>query len=150
VGWGVGLKPMKKYFAAGVIAASSAVLAFSTVASAASLGLNTPAPGGKVHVAGATNISGWAVVDTDATLVRKENAKSAAKLGTGSYEVVFNSALNHCSYQASAATPGISGAPVGLIGLSPRSGNNRAVFIQTRDTSGNLIDLAFHLQVTCS
>jgi hypothetical protein len=142
---------MKKYFAAGVVAASSAILAFSTVASAASPGLNTPASGGRgVHVAGPTNISGWAVVDTDATLVRKENAKSAAKLGTGSYEVVFNSALNHCSYQASAATPGISGAPVGLIGLSPRSGNNRAVFIQTRDTSGNLIDLAFHLQVTCS
>lgn len=145
------MKPMKKYIAAGVVLASSAILALSTVASAGPLKLNTPAPGGKgVHVAGATNISGWAVVNADGSLARKENAKSSNKLGTGAYEVIFNSALNHCSYQATAATADISEAPSGFVSLSPRSSNNRGVFVVTRDTDGVQTDLAFHLQVTCS
>lgn len=141
---------MQRNFAVGAVIASGVLFA-STVAAAAPVGLNTPRPGGKdVHVQGATNISGWAVVDTDGTLARKENAKTAGRLSTGTYEVIFNSALNHCSYQATAATPGISGAPTGFVGLSPRAGNNRGVFIQTRDNTGALIDLAFHLLVTCS
>jgi hypothetical protein len=142
---------MKMRIATSVFVASSALLAFSAVSAASSVGLNTPRAGAKqAHVAGATNISGWAVVNADGTLARKENAKSSTKLGTGTYEVIFNSALNHCSYQATPATADISGGPTGFIGLSPRSGNNRGVFISTRDTDGLAADLAFHLQVTCS
>jgi hypothetical protein len=143
---------MKMSIAAVAVAASSAIFAFSTLAVAGpGTGLNVPRPGAKqVHVAGATNVSGWAVVDADGVLARKENAKTATKLGTGTYEVAFNSALNHCSYQATAATSGISGAPSGFVSLSPRSGNKRAVFVITRDTAGVLADLGFHLQVNCS
>lgn len=142
---------MKRNFTMGAVIVSGVLFAAAAAAAAAPVGLNTPRPGGKdVHVEGATNISGWAVVDADGTLARKENAKSATRLGTGSYEVVFNSALNHCSYQATPGTSGISSGPTGFIGLSPRSGNNRAVYISTRDTTGTLADLAFHLQVTCS
>lgn len=142
---------MQRKFAVGAVIVSGLLLASTAAVAAPSHGLNVPGPASKdVHVQGATNVSGWAVVDTDGTLVRKQNAKSATKLGTGSYEVVFNSTLNHCSFLATPSTPGISGAPTGFIGLSPRSGNNRAVFILTKDTTGANADLAFHLLVTCN
>jgi hypothetical protein len=142
---------MQRSFAVGAVIVSGVLLASTVAAAATPTGLNTPRPGGKeMHVQGGTNISGWAVVNADGSLARKLNVKSAARLGAGTYEVIFNSALNNCNYQATPATAGISGAPTGFIGLSPRSGNDRGVFILTRDITGVTADLAFHLQVTCN
>jgi hypothetical protein len=144
---------MKKSIAVGVVFLSSACLALSGVAAAAgpAKDMNAPRPAAKdVHIAGASNISGWAVVEADGTLTREDNATGVIHLSTGTYEVDFNSKLKHCAWTAMISNSG-SGTPLtGFIKAAARAGNIKGVFIATYDTAGAAADLPFHLNVTCS
>ena len=139
---------MNRSFTVGVVLASSALLAFSSVAAAAT-GSNSgaSAKGGKVP--GASNISGWAVVEADGTLTRGSNATGASKIDTGAYEVDFNSKLTKCAFTATVGNSG-GGNPTHLsIVVASRSGNIKAVFVETEDFAGNTVDSPFHLNVSC-
>jgi hypothetical protein len=91
---------------------------------------------------------GYAVVDASGMLVRGHHAVSSAPLGTGEYQVIFDSNVRGGAYIASIGLPGSLGAsPPGQISVVGRFNNVNGVFIETTDSSGNLADLGFHLAV---
>jgi len=59
-------------------------------------------------------------VFADGELVRGFKAVRAKRLGVGTFEVVFNRAVDKSAYSATLATPDISSAPSNMIRLSPR------------------------------
>jgi hypothetical protein len=139
---------MNRSFTVGVALASSALLAFSSVAVAATGSNSGPAPKG-AGVPGASNISGWAVVNADGSLARGLNATGASHISVGAYEVDFNSKLTKCAFTATVGNAG-SGNPTHLsIVVASRSGNIKGVFVEVQDFSGTLTDSPFHLNVTC-
>ena len=85
----------------------------------------------------------WAVVDNDASLVRGSGVVSTSSTGTGGYEVIFNRAVNTCSFQATA-----SQLP-GEVLVQPRIGVPAGVFVGTYSSAGALTDRGFHLAVFC-
>jgi hypothetical protein len=124
----------------------SAVLASSTIAMAAArqpkgVTESGPAPSG---------VSGWAVINADGTFARRLNAGHANKLGTGQYEVIFNSKINKCAYTATTGDPGSIAVPGPFfIGITGRQGNGKGVFVTTFDQNGLAADSAFFVNVTC-
>jgi hypothetical protein len=111
---------------------------------------NAPRPVSKdVHTM-ASGVPGWAVVDADGTLERKLNAKSVTKLGVGTYEVAFSSNVSKCAYSATIGLAINGGSPSpGYINVTGRSGNVKALFIKTYDTTATLADEGFHIVVSC-
>ena len=92
----------------------------------------------------------WAVVAADGGLARKNAAvASAAKLGTGEYEVVFDRDVTACAYNVTLGTADTTEAPAGEAGASQRAGNAKAVAVVTRDSGGTKADRPFHLTVNC-
>jgi hypothetical protein len=111
--------------------------------------LAAAALGGASAVA-APGPSNTAVVDSDGTLARGLNAVSATHLTTGQYEVAFEKSVSGCAYTASIGLSGTAGAsPFGTVNVASRGGNKKAIFVQTFDPDGNLVDLGFHVIVTC-
>jgi hypothetical protein len=93
----------------------------------------------------------WAVVNSSGTIVRSVGTTSAAKLGTGQYEVIFNSNMTHCAYIATAGDPG-AGAVAGPIGVTvaSRATNANGVYLETWNLSTNTrVDEPFHLATYC-
>ena len=135
-------------------AAATAIATLTLASTAAFAGPNAqPAPsgGGKgVHTAGATNVSGWAVVAADGTFARGSNVAGVLKLGSGTYEVQMNSKLKHCAFVASAGDPAASSSGFGVVTTANRSGNEKAVFVQAFNQAGASTDTDFHLIVDCS
>lgn len=101
-----------------------------------------PAPAA-AHTNAGSNLSGWAHVAANGTLIQGVNATGAIKLGTGAYEVDFNSKLNKCAFTA---TPFLAGT---TIGAEPRAQNIRAVFVNIMNSNGSVVDGQFYLVVTC-
>ena len=91
----------------------------------------------------------WAVVGADGALPRKNAAASAAKLGTGEYEVVFDRDVTACAYNVTLGSTDTTEPPAGEAGASQRAGNVRAVAVVTRDSAGVKADRPFHLTVNC-
>jgi hypothetical protein len=91
---------------------------------------------------------GYAVVNANGTLARGHHAVSAAHLGTGQYQVIFDSNVRGGAYIASIGLSGSVGASApGQISVVGRFNNVKGVFIETTDSSGTLADLGFHLGV---
>ena len=93
----------------------------------------------------------WAVVNAAGGLVRGSGAVSSVNLGTGTYQVIFNSNMTGCSYIATAGDPG-AGAVAGPITVSvaSRAGNVNGVYLETHDqTSGALSNQPFQLVTHC-
>ena len=143
-----------------VVAALGAV-AVGT-AYAASAGSNDPpaTPSPKTVAASAAGMPPtaqvwYAVVNADATLARgfPQNGTGtwlvSSKIATGAYQVQFKQDLTGCSYVATLGNPGAGDPAHGTIVVAARSGNAKAVFVETTDVAGNLADRPFHLQVAC-
>jgi hypothetical protein len=91
---------------------------------------------------------GFAVVNSDGTLARGHHAVKSDALGTGQYEVIFDSNVRGGAYIASIGLSGSVGASSpGQISVVGRFNNVNGVFIETTDSSGNLANLGFHLGV---
>lgn len=94
--------------------------------------------------------SGFAVVDSDGTLARGQDAHSANHDGTGSYTVEFLHKVKGCAFTA---TTGLSGSvgdpPNGFVTVAGAFGDAKGVFVSTFDAAGNPADLGFHLNVRC-
>jgi len=92
----------------------------------------------------------FAVVDASGALARGGRVVSTTHLGTGSYEVIFDSNVNKCSFQGSIGTTGAGSVPSpGLLTVAGRAGNNAGVFVRIVDRAGNSLDSSFHLAVNC-
>jgi hypothetical protein len=93
----------------------------------------------------------WAVVNSDGTVARSYRTTSAAKLGTGAYEVVFAQDVTGCAYNL---TPGLSATsgtpPVGGVSVTGRSANPNGIFVTTFNSSGTYTDSGFHVRVKCN
>lgn len=99
----------------------------------------------------------WAVIERDASLVRGRNVVRTAKLGTGVYEVFFTGDVSNGVFVATIGRPGIATEPPGQITVALRCcpgfgafqpfDDNKGVWIQTFDPSGNPADRSFHLIV---
>jgi len=98
----------------------------------------------------AASHSGFAVVDSDGTLVRGSNGTSASNQGTGAYEVLFANTVRQCVFTASTGSAGSNGQNFpGFVTVAAREGNIRGVYVTTYDIAGNPADFAFHLNVRC-
>jgi hypothetical protein len=98
----------------------------------------------------ATGVSGFIVVNSDGSKARGNNAKGSLRLTVGSYEADFNSTIIKCAYTGSVGLSGAGGtSPAGYLTVVARADNKKAVFVQTFNSSGQVADLGFHLEVTC-
>jgi len=52
-------------------------------------------PAGPAGAAGASATALWAMIDSNGTLIRNKGVTSVQKLGTGSYQVIFNQAVTN-------------------------------------------------------
>lgn len=94
----------------------------------------------------------WAVVESDASLVRGRNVLRTAKLDVGTYEVVFTGDVSNGAFVATIGRPLIATEPPGEITVALRcclSGfeTDKGVWIQTFDSNGKPADRSFHLIV---
>ena len=88
----------------------------------------------------------WAVINSNGTIARSKGATSfTRKLGTGHYQVAFDTSVNNCAYVATTSS-GFAG-PTGV--REGSSGFSTDVEVFTTTTSGTNADLPFHLIVTC-
>jgi len=92
----------------------------------------------------------FAVVASDGTKARGKHAPSTTHLGPGSYEVLFDSNVSQCAFNASIGTTGAGSIPSpGQVTVAGRAGNLKGVFVRIVDRLGNEIDSSFHLGVSC-
>jgi hypothetical protein len=95
----------------------------------------------------------WAVVDRNAVLFRFKGVINVTRGDTavGSYIVRFNKDVTFCFYNATIGLPGTVGVESpGFITVVRRFNDRRAVYIETRSTTGALADRGFHLYVGCN
>jgi hypothetical protein len=115
---------------------------------------------GDPGTAGASATNLWCVVDADATRARGSShcvssghpaAIFAPRIvaTSGTYEVIFDRDVSACAYVATLGDVGVAGAPHGTIGTASRLGNANGVYVETRDSTGTLANIPFHLAVFC-
>jgi hypothetical protein len=92
----------------------------------------------------------YAVVNADGSLARRNGAGSSARLGLGTYEVIFSRNVRDCVYTATIGLSGASGSSnPGEITVVGRATNVKGVFVTTHDSAGADADRGFHLVVNC-
>lgn len=141
---------MKKTLIASVAILS--ILANSTLALAA--GSNSPKPGTKVPIGTALGSALlWSVINADGTIARSDggHAPTTGKIPgfLGSYQVGFFRNVTGCTYVATIGNAGAGNPQHGSIVVAARAGLASGVFVETRDSAGNLADRPFHLFVNC-
>jgi hypothetical protein len=94
--------------------------------------------------ADAHDVPGWAAVAADGTLLKGPNARRAARIARGAYEVDFDSRLEACSMTAT-LNANVSAA----IFAEPRRGADHGVFVGLVDRHGHGVDAPFNLTLTC-
>jgi len=91
----------------------------------------------------------WAVVNNVGSLIRNSGADHVNLVGPGRYKVTFRSNMRKCSYVATIAAPDSQlVANPGTVAVAQGSGPDD-VYVETRDTQGNLANYPFHLQTRC-
>lgn len=93
--------------------------------------------------------SRFAVINSNGTFARGDGVSSVARLGLGTYQVIFNRNVTRCVYTATIGPAAAAGVPAGVAGVAPRAGNVNGVFVQTRNLAGAGADLPFYLYVGC-
>lgn len=90
-----------------------------------------------------------AVVDSSGRLIRGNGAVSARRLpnSAGRYEVTFETDVQNGTYLATIGNSSNQVEAFGVISVAQRFGNQKGVFVQTADASGNLADRGFHLLI---
>jgi hypothetical protein len=90
------------------------------------------------------------VVDGSGHRIRGTDGSGVKHLGTGMFEVKFDRNVAGCSYVATVGDPS-NGAVSQLATVSTAGGHqsHNDVYVETKDSGGNLTDFPFHLQVEC-
>jgi hypothetical protein len=91
----------------------------------------------------------FAVINTSGGIVRSQHVVSSTQLGTGASEVIFDTDVHKCAFNASIGTVGASTTPPGLITVAGRAGNPNGVFVYTMNMSGTATNYNYHLSVDC-
>jgi hypothetical protein len=109
---------------------------------------------GPVGPAGTTGPGGpaatklWAVIDATGNLARGLGTVSTSHADTGTYNIIFNQDVNSCAYLANIGPAG-TGTAAGVADVASLNGNTKGVYVETRNSTGVLTDLPFHLAVLC-
>ena len=90
----------------------------------------------------------WAVIDATGNLARGLGTVSTSHAGTGAYNVIFNQDVNSCAYLAVIGPAG-TGTAAGVADVASLNGNTKGVYVETRNSTGALTDLPFHLAILC-
>jgi hypothetical protein len=114
---------------------------------------NQPVPGA-VQQKGvqppAGSISYTAVVAANGTLVRGKGATGAQSFGAGSYQVDFVTDVTSCAHVVTIGSTTSEAPPAaGLITVVGRAGNTAAIYVETRDLTGVLVSMPFHVDEGC-
>jgi hypothetical protein len=92
----------------------------------------------------------FAVVNAGGQQVRARGTTSAARTGTGRYQVIFNRDVRGCAYYATIGGPTAAAPPDnGQITVSSLGSNVNGVDIRTTGANGNDANKPFHLLVLC-
>jgi hypothetical protein len=139
-----------------VAALQSAVSALQSAVSALQSAVSTLQSTVATLVTAVTDLQGqnnWAVVNSSGHVVRHSgtSAVTAAKQGTGVYEVTFAKDVSGCAYVATIGDTGQVAPSPGQITVSGDvdGSNPNDVQVQTFDKTGTAADSAFHLYVSC-
>ena len=91
----------------------------------------------------------WAVVAADGSLLRASGAATSARLGTGSYEVVFTRPIAACAVLGTLAAPDGSGSgATGQLGVGTGEAA-AAVRVETETSAGTNADRSFQVAAIC-
>ena len=90
----------------------------------------------------------FAVINSDGTRALGKGERSAQKIDTGAYEVIFWRKVSSCAFIPAIANNTFS-VTHGFIDAVRRGSNTSGVYVETRDQSGVLADRAFTLLVIC-
>jgi len=93
--------------------------------------------------------SGSAVVNSNGSLARSVNVRSAKSLGEGEYQVLFTRSVTACAYTAAIGVSTPSAESAGTVSVVGRSDHNNGVYVETFDTAGNPAKLGFYIIVAC-
>jgi hypothetical protein len=88
----------------------------------------------------------FATVDLSGTLLHGGGVASVSHLGTGQYEVAFNSPIGACAYVAT--TTNAHSQALGIFTAGGHLSGN-GVYVETKNQGGGLTDGPFHLVVDC-
>ncbi len=106
-------------------------------------------PAGPAGPAGAGATGLWAAVNSSGSFARSVGTTSAGRLGTGSYEVIFNKDVSGCGYVATLGNATTDTPGSGEISVAPRKNNANGVRVQTFSDTGTATDESFFLAVFC-
>ncbi len=81
--------------------------------------------------------------------MRGRGAKKVVDAGTGTYRVRFVRKVHTCVYTGSLTDDSTGFGATGFISLATDGANPRGVYVETRDTAGNLTDSDFSLVIVC-
>jgi hypothetical protein len=111
---------------------------------------------GPVGKEGAPATTLFARVKNDGTLQKGSGTASAAAIGPGEYEVVFNRNVSACVYEATLGSASVSpentvfdGEGPGEILVEPRNKKPNTVYVETANSEGVTTANSFHLAVFC-
>jgi hypothetical protein len=90
-----------------------------------------------------------AVIQSNGTFAGGVGAESVAKLGTGTYEVLFERDVYNCTYSANAGSADAGSVIFGVALVAARAGKPNGVWVQIRDKNGGAVDSDVHLIVFC-
>jgi hypothetical protein len=97
----------------------------------------------------ATGFSHYAVVSSAGILARRRGVTSAARTGTGRYQVIFNRDVRNCAYVATQGGVGAVTPPSGSISVASLASNVNGVEVHTFSSQPNAVNRSFHLLVNC-
>jgi hypothetical protein len=90
----------------------------------------------------------WATVNEDGTLADGSRVVSQAKVGTGTYEVIFDRNLTECAYTATSRVATVSDGD-NMVSVDARLGNANGVFVWVETDGGATEDAPFYVAVHC-
>jgi hypothetical protein len=92
----------------------------------------------------------FAVVGGGGQVVRGRDVSSAARMGVGRYQVVFNADVRGCGYYATIGDTSAAGPPQNAhVSVASLASNVNGVAIRTENNNGVEVDRGFHLIVFC-
>ena len=92
---------------------------------------------------GSSRTAGWAVVAANGALDRFKNVAANIHTGIGAYRITFKDKVDRCRYVATMTDD------FGFVRVLRYKSDQRALVVETANTSGAPADRSFYLQVIC-
>jgi hypothetical protein len=143
-----GKSSLATVLAAIALAVAIAALAVSFVASGHT---GAKGPAGTAGQPGQSSEVYWAYVNSTGVLLLGNQATGSELLFAGAYQVNFTENVSACAFTATLGNPYSEGqARAGSVTVAGRDGAPDAVWVQTWNAAGGVVDEGFNLAVTCN